>query len=107
MNRKIVYICSPLRGDTEKNKIKAAIYERCAYEKGYLPLAPHTMFPNFLTDENKKERRDALEMGLQLLDLCDELWVFGPRISEGMKGEIEYARNNNIKTRYIENWEDL
>jgi hypothetical protein len=42
-----------------------------------------------------------MDMGLQLLELCDELWVFGPRISEGMKAEIELARKLGKPTKYI------
>ena len=101
LKRKIVYICSPLRFNYERNKIKANLYQRYAYEKGCLPLAPHIIFPQFLDDENKSERRAGMDMGLQLLELCDELWVFGPRISEGMKAEIELARKLGKPTKYI------
>lgn len=46
-------------------------------------------------------------MGLKLLDLCAELWVFGPTISDGMKTEIERARKSGIRTRYFsENLEE-
>lgn len=103
--RKIVYICSPLRFSYERNKIKANLFQRYAYEKGCLPLAPHIIFPQFLDDETKVERRAGMEMGLQLLELCDELWVFGPRISEGMKMEIELARKLGKHTKYVN--EDL
>ena len=44
-------------------------------------------------------------MGLQLLELCDEVWVFGPCISEGMKAEIELARKLGKPTLHID--EDL
>ena len=46
-----------------------------------------------------------MEMGLQLLEVCNELWVFGPIITDGMKAEIEYARKHGMKTRYFS--EDL
>lgn len=66
-----------------------------------MPLAPHIIFPQFLDDEKKSERKAGMDMGLQLLELCDELWVFGPRISEGMKAEIELARKLGKPTKYI------
>ena len=46
-------------------------------------------------------------MGLQLLDICSELWVFGIHISEGMKAEIEKAKLKGIPIRYLsENMEE-
>lgn len=42
-----------------------------------------------------------MDMGLQLLDICSELWVFGTRISEGMKAEIEKAKTKGIAIRYF------
>ena len=105
MKRKVVYICSPLRRSYESNIIKANLFSRYAYEKGCLPIAPHAIFPQFLDDENKFERKVGMAMGLQLLELCDEVWVFGPCISEGMKAEIELARKLGKPTLYID--EDL
>ena len=101
MVRKIVYICSPLSRSYEKNIVKANLYSRFAYEQGCLPIAPHVIFPQFLDDENKAERRAGMDMGLQLLDMCSELWVFGTRISEGMKAEIEKAKKKGISIRYF------
>lgn len=106
MERKIVYVCSPLKGNYEKNTVKANLYCRYAFEKGCIPLAPHVIFPQFLDDRKKTERKQGMDMGLQLLKRCDELWVFGSLISEGMKAEIEFAKANKIKTRHIKE-EDL
>lgn len=99
--RKIVYICSPYRGDKKRNVTKANYCSRFAFEKGYLPLAPHAIYTQFLNDDDEEERKAGLDIGLQLLELVDELWVFGPEISEGMKTEIERARRRGIKTRYF------
>lgn len=53
---RLVYICSPLRGDMEANKKRADEY--CAYAAscGVVPLAPHTIFTRYL-DENIPEQR--------------------------------------------------
>lgn len=40
-------------------------------------------------------------MGLTLLGGCEEVWVFGPHISDGMRAEIERARKENKRTRYF------
>ncbi len=42
-----------------------------------------------------------MTMGLQLLDICKELWVFGHKISEGMKAEIEKAKQMGMPIRYF------
>jgi len=41
---------------------------------------------------NPKDRKKALEMNKKPLEFCDELWIFGDEIIEGMKEEIEYFR---------------
>ena len=40
-------------------------------------------------------------MDVILLGKCDELWVFGDRISEGMKTEIDVAKKRRQKIRYF------
>ena len=38
-----------------------------------------------------------MDMGLSLLAMCDELWVYGiENPSEGMRNEIEYAKQHQI-----------
>ena len=46
--RPIVYICSPYAGDVSKNVENARNYSRFAVDKGYIPVAPHLLFPQFL-----------------------------------------------------------
>lgn len=38
---------------------------------------------------------------MSLLMMCDEVWVFGDRISDGMRDEIKAARNINLRIRRI------
>lgn len=45
--RPIVYICSPFAGNIEKNVVAARTYSRFAVEQGYIPIAPHLLFPQF------------------------------------------------------------
>jgi hypothetical protein len=40
-----------------------------------------------------------METGIQLISKCDELWVFGGRISEGMAAEILVAEKMGLKVR--------
>ena len=67
----VVYICSPYRGDTEGNTKKARRYSRYAVNQGYIPIAPHLLLPQFVSEET--ERDLALFMGMVLLSKCKEL----------------------------------
>jgi len=99
--RPIVYICSPFSGDVKENKKKARTYSRYAVKKGYLPITPHLLFPQFLDDSDPDEREVGLFMGTVLITKCVEFWVFGETRSEGMKREIKKAKLRGIKIRYF------
>lgn len=78
-------------------------HEYCAYaaECGVIPLAPHTIFTNYLDDQRPEERAKGLTMGLELLKRCDEMWIVGGIVSEGMKGEISLAEQEHIPRLYV------
>lgn len=88
---KMTYICSPCRGDYEKNIIKAQDYCREALLEGLLPIAPHVYFTQFVDDEKPEERERGLLYGLQLLRYCQLIRVYGCRVSAGMYNEIQLA----------------
>jgi hypothetical protein len=100
-DRKLVYIASPYAGDIEYNTRMAIEYCRYAVGYGVVPLAPHLLLPRFLYELNPEERELGIQMGLQLLSLCSELWVFGSRISDGMSREIAEAQKLGIPVKYI------
>ena len=99
--RPFVYICSPYAGDVENNVAAARRYSRFAVETGYIPIAPHLLFPQFLDDTNPKERELGLLFGNALLSKCAEMWVFGHRISAGMDAEIKRAVWKGHRIRYF------
>lgn len=99
--RKIVFICSPFAGDIEGNTLRARRYGRFAATQNAVPVIPHLMYPQFLEEDDPKERQLGIDMGLVLLGKCHELWVFGNRISSGMTVEIKKARRWNIPVRYF------
>lgn len=99
--RPIVYICSPYAGDTENNVKAAQSYCRFAVDKGYIPLAPHLLFPQFLDDADPTERKLGLFFGNVLMSKCTELWVFGDTVSSGMGSEIERAKRKSYIIRYF------
>lgn len=106
MNYKLVYICSPLRPvsidaverEAELNDNIALARDACtlAVYRGFLPVAPHLYFPQFLSDDVSAERNLGLDMGKSLLRQCTQLWIISPRISSGMSAEIKEAQKCGI-----------
>ena len=97
----IIYICSPYRGDTIRNTELARKYSKFAVGKGAIPITPHLVFPQFLNDGIEDERKHAIRMNLVLLDRCEEIWVFGDKISEGMEAEIERAEKRDMIIKHF------
>ena len=99
--RPVVYVCSPFSGNLESNVENTRRYCRFAVDSGFVPFAPHLLFPQFMYDEVPEERELALFMGIVVLTKCAELWVFGERISKGMSKEIHKAEARNMLIRYF------
>lgn len=97
----LVYICSPYAGNIEANTAATKRYSRFAVDKGYIPIAPHLLFPQFLNDANQRERELGLFFGNVLMSKCAEIWVFGDNISPGMDAEIKRAKRKNYRIRYF------
>ena len=97
--RPLVYICSPFSGDEEGNTAKAKKYSRFAVDAGVIPFAPHLLLPLYMKEETEREL--AMFMNMVFLGRCEELWVFGSVISEGMQMEIKKAQKKNMKIRYF------
>ena len=43
-----------------------------------------------------------MRYGLELMWQVKEVWVFGEQISEGMRAEIDLAKDLNIPIRYFD-----
>lgn len=99
--RPIVYISAPLSGNVLAHQAAVRRYCRYAVDAGYIPIAPHLLFPQFMNQADKQERDLALFMDTILLTKCDELWVFGETISKGMSIEIEKARRKDKPIRFF------
>ena len=84
---------------TEGNAEKARRYSRFAADAGMIPIAPHLLFPQFLSEETEREL--AIFMDLVLLGKCEQLWVFGGEVSDGMRREIGKAKQKNMTIRYF------
>lgn len=110
MNRKkkVVYVCSPFRAaganpamEQFRNVELAKRVCKKAVREGYAVLCPHLVYPQFLVDGNPQEREQGILAGLRELELADEVWVAGGRISEGMSREIARAGAMGIPIKCI------
>ena len=107
LKQPLVFVCSPYRGNIEENERQAKGYCRFVYENQCIPFAPHLLFTRFLDDRKEEERNAGIAMGLSMLALCSELWVFGEPTT-GMKFELEAAQWLGIKIyRFDENCREV
>ncbi|MDR0616622.1 MAG: DUF4406 domain-containing protein [Synergistaceae bacterium] len=107
---KTVYVSHPLRGGMDRNNpdITAIMNNRMAVDiicrkiinehPDVLPISPINAFSFFNVFEEDKE---ALEADFRLMELADELWVYGEwETSEGCGLEIALARKLAIPIVY-------
>ncbi len=97
---KKVYICAPLGGNVEEHLKRVREYARYALLCGTAPVVPH-FYALCLDDAVPKEREIGMAAGLSLLWFCDEMWIFGDEVTEGMSSEIRFCSNLNIRMKKI------
>ncbi len=95
--RKLVYIAHPLNAPTsegiEQNRRNAAQWVAWAAEQGVAPVATWITLSGVW---NESRRAEGLEVDFAVVRRCDEVWLVGPRISEGMALEANRAREHGI-----------
>jgi len=100
---KIVYIAHPISGNIEGNlnKIKDIVRGINLQMPDVLPFAHYFVDCYALDDTIQEERARGIKNNVALLKagFINEMWLFGSRISNGMKAEIELARSLNIPIR--------
>jgi len=95
---KTVFVAHPVSGDIEGNVKKVLEICERIHSKEIVPVVPYLVSLQYLKDHIVEDR----EVGIQANHEClrrryvDELWLFGDRISEGMKGEVKLARELGI-----------
>lgn len=103
--KKLVFICSPFRdADSKKHKENIELARnvcKYVYYQGMIPYAPHLFCPEFLNDDVLEDRKAGIEIGLYMMRKCDFMLVVGDRITEGMAQEIEFAKCEKIKIKYL------
>lgn len=98
---KVVYIAHPIGGDVENNikKVIAICREVNLTEPDVIPFVPYLSDLYALDDANPIERERGMKNGLSLLKkgFIDEIWLYGDRISKGMRAEINLCLEVGIK----------
>ena len=90
---KTVFIAHPIAGDVKGNfKRVLAICEQI-HSKTIIPVAPYLVSLQYLNDEVIEDRNLGILANTECFKrrYVDELWLFGNRISKGMKKEIILA----------------
>ena len=98
MVKKTVFIGHPIGGDVKGNAEK--VLKICAevHTRDIIPVAPYLISLQYLNDEMIEDR----ELGMEANHECfhrryvDELWLFGDRISSGMRQEVLLAKEMGI-----------
>jgi len=91
---KRVYVCHPFSDGTAANTGRVHRISRGLVAEGVLPIAPHLYLPQLVDEATQRER--ALDLCLELLGTCDEVRVFGDRITAGMERELQYATRHGL-----------
>ena len=98
----LAYICSPFAGNIEANTRLARRMCAVAITRRRISIAPHLLFPQFMEDTDLEQRELAMFMNRIALSKCEEMWVYAPRISPGMKQEACWARHLDIPIRFLD-----
>jgi len=89
---KRVFISHPFTSDPEGNRVRVDIICHDLVKQGILPISPLHLF-SFMEDDLQRE--EILKVCFRLIDICDEVWIYGN--SEGCKKEMDYALSRGKK----------
>lgn len=99
-----VYVCSPLRAADPETLALHLSWARAtclkAWTGGYVPIAPHLYFPQFLNDDDPLARSAGLSLGLDLLLTASQVFALEVPVSEGMARELEAAKRHGIPIHF-------
>lgn len=69
------------------------------FQRQAIPLNPFRMFDYFLSD--RVERDEIRAANNEMISRCDEVWVFGDTLADGVLLEIALAAAENKPIRYF------
>lgn len=114
---KVVYIAHPISGDITGNleKIRCIVRDLNLLYDDIVPFAPYWLDCHALDDTDPVQRIRGIKNDIALFrkGFIDEVWLFGDKVSTGMKEEIKLAHSlgipvvpmsENTKTIYAVNY---
>ena len=69
-----------------------------------VPVAPHLLFPKFMSEDGGVSRDAAMAFCLSLMSGCNELWVCSNEVTAGMRMEIEFASVWGVRVVFWEGY---
>jgi len=97
----VAYIAHPISGDVSENikKIIAIVRKINLEEPDVVPFVPYLIDLYALYDAVPEERSRGIRNDVELIKrgFIDELRLYGPRISIGMRAEITLAEGLDIR----------
>ena len=107
--KKVVYIAHPVGGDVDNNleKIQGIVRQVNLFYPDVVPFASYVVDCMAMNDAHPEERERGIANNIALFHkgFIDELWLYGDRISAGMREEIKLAESLGIpvvsKSRFI------
>lgn len=101
---KIIYIVHPISGDIEGNleKIRAIVKDINLHFTNIVPFVPYYVDVVSLDDTIPEQRARGIMNDKEMFrrKVMDEVWVYGDRISAGMRAEILHAMELKIPVSF-------
>ena len=104
---KRVYICAPYDGENTRSREKIWGYCLFARERPYAPIAPFLYYPQFMPESYEKEMQLMRSLALRDLLTCEEIWVFGNKVTPEMENEISCASSHGLNIRWLPDYEEM
>ena len=95
-----MYICAPLRGEAEQNFALAKETAREVFQGGDIPICPNLLFTLIAAPSDPVQEQAAQKMCLRLVELCQQVNVYGPVLTPEMQAEAQRAHDLGIPVMY-------
>lgn len=106
-----VYVCSPLRANTEVERARNIEYARAvtldSERRGEAPFTPHLLYTQIFDDNVQEERERAMKAAIVWFSRADKVVVYTDLgISQGMREEmvLAVAQRRMVEERTLPGW---
>jgi hypothetical protein len=95
---KTVFVAHEISGDIAGNIKKVIAICRVLHLKGIIPIFPSFIWRQYFTGITPEEKVLIGKVNEEYFgrEMIDEVWIYGPRLSDGIKEEIRLAVKNGV-----------